>query len=214
VPLRRGTPCRRLPAAGRSQPPPGRRRDRSRPGIGVPCLALSIPACEHMPQRDPGPAADEQHHERDIHPEPAHHLPLPSLHGGPCGNGCANAALIHDRGVIKRHALATARLPTQVSTCRYGHVSRQLTQAESTHINYSGTAPADRAHRLSQAPVRRLRVRVAAATRPRTVIGISADVQTRERPRRRIMRHSRKASPHSRPLPAGDSMIPTYLIAA
>jgi len=39
-------------------------------------------------------------------------------------------------------------------------------------------------------------------------------VQTRERPRRRVMRHSRQASSHSRPLPAGDSMIPTYLIAA
>jgi hypothetical protein len=52
------------------------------------------------------------------------------------------------------------------------------------------------------------------ATRPRTVIGIRADVQTRERPRRRVMRHSRRASPHSRPLPAGDSMMPTYLIAA
>ncbi len=63
---------------------------------------------------------------------------------------------------------------------------------------------------------RRLRVRVATATRPRTVIGIRADVQTRERPRRRVMRHSysRQASPHSRPLPAGDSMIPTSLIAA
>ena len=63
---------------------------------------------------------------------------------------------------------------------------------------------------------RRLRVRVATATRPRTVIGIRADVQTRERPLRRGMRHSysRQASPYSRPLPAGDSMIPTYLIAA
>jgi hypothetical protein len=63
--------------------------------------------------------------------------------------------------------------------------------------------------------LRRLRMRVATATRPHTVIGIGAGVQTRERPRRRVMRHSysRQASPHSRPLPAGDSMIPTYLIA-
>jgi len=62
-------------------------------------------------------------------------------------------------------------------------------------------------------PTRRLRVRVATATRPRTVIGIRADASTRERPRRRVMRHSRQASPHNRPMPAGDSMIPTYLIA-
>ena len=56
VPLRRGTPCRGIgspPAAAA----PFRRRDRSRPGTGVLYLALSIPACEHMPQRDPGPAA-------------------------------------------------------------------------------------------------------------------------------------------------------------
>src|ERR1022692_669990 len=57
-------------------------------------------------------------------------------------------------------------------------------------------------------------MRVATATRPRTVIGIRADGQTGERPRRRVMRHSRQASPHSRPLPAGDSMITTYLVAA
>jgi aquaporin Z len=34
-----------------------------------------------------------------------------------------DAALIRERGVIERHALATVRVPAQVSTCRYGHVS-------------------------------------------------------------------------------------------
>ena len=52
-----------------------RRSDGCRRDLGVPCLELGVPAGERMPQRDPCPAAKEQHHQRDVQSEPAHHLP-------------------------------------------------------------------------------------------------------------------------------------------
>ena len=81
---------------------------------------------------------------------------LPSRHGGPSGNGVPNAALIHDRGVIERHALATVRVPTQVCTCRYGHVSPSADTSGKRPHQLLGYGPADRADRLSQAPERRI----------------------------------------------------------
>ena len=50
-------------------------------------------------------------------------------------------------------------VPTQVSTCRYGHVSPPPDASGKCPYQLLGYGPADRAHRLSQAPIRRLYVR-------------------------------------------------------
>ena len=68
-----------------------------------------------------------------------------------------------------------------------------LTPPTQTHNDHSGAAQAARVADQVAAHIGGYRA-VAAATRPRTVIGIRADVQTRERPRRRVMRHSRQTS--------------------